>query len=85
MALYEVARVLRPHGRVLIVNFVAHKVDSSHPYHARMHLGFSDSQIEQWLKNAGLILEQTVCLAPMQNKNNEGLRGIVWLARIRVY
>ncbi|WP_208437379.1 ArsR/SmtB family transcription factor [Bartonella taylorii] len=81
MALNEVARVLRPHGRLLIVDFVRYAADSSYSYHADMHLGFSDSQIEQWLKDAGLILEQTVCLAPMQNENNERLTVTLWLAR----
>ncbi|EJF94526.1 methyltransferase domain-containing protein [Bartonella taylorii] len=81
MALNEVARVLRPHGRLLIVDFVRYAAESSYSYHADMHLGFSDSQIEQWLKDAGLILEQTVCLAPMQNENNERLMVTLWLAR----
>ncbi len=81
MALNEVARVLRPHGRLLIVDFVRYAAESSYSYHADMHLGFSDSQIEQWLKDVGLILEQTVCLAPMQNENNERLMVTLWLAR----
>lgn len=81
MAFHEVARVLRPHGRLLIVDFVGKKVISSHVYHAHMHYGFSDAQIEQWLENAGLILEKTVYLSPMQNDNKEGLMATVWLAR----
>ncbi|WP_208435909.1 ArsR/SmtB family transcription factor [Bartonella phoceensis] len=81
MALYEVARILRPHGCLLIVDFVAHEVDSLHSNHTHMHLGFSDSQIEQWVKNAGLVLEQTICLAPMQKKNNEDLVVTIWFAR----
>ncbi|WP_208434108.1 ArsR family transcriptional regulator [Bartonella taylorii] len=81
MALNEVARVLRPHGRLLIVDFVRYAPESSYSYHADLHLGFSDSQIEQWLKDVGLILEQTVCLAPMQNENNERLMVTLWLAR----
>ncbi|EJF77215.1 hypothetical protein MCO_01394 [Bartonella sp. DB5-6] len=81
VALNEVARVLRPHGRLLIVDFVRYTTEPSYSYHAHMHLGFSDSQIEQWLKDAGLILEQTVCLAPVKNENNERLRVTFWLAR----
>ncbi|WP_332060485.1 ArsR/SmtB family transcription factor [Bartonella sp. CB74] len=77
----EVARVLRPNGRFLIVDFCFHKTKSSHTHHAYMHLGFSDLQIKQWLKNVGLILEQTVCLVPMQNENKEGLMVKLWLAR----
>ncbi|WP_273719855.1 MULTISPECIES: methyltransferase domain-containing protein [unclassified Bartonella] len=81
MALHEVARVLRPHGRLLIVDFVGQKVASSHVCHAHIYRGFSDAQIEQWLENAGLILEQTLCLAPMQNENNKGFMPTIWLAR----
>ncbi|WP_455480382.1 ArsR/SmtB family transcription factor [Bartonella sp. B12(2025)] len=81
MALNEVARVLRPNGRLLIVDFVCREIESSHSYHADMHLGFSDSQIKQWIEKAGLILEQTVSLSPMQNENNERLMVTLWLAR----
>lgn len=81
MAFHEVARVLRPHGRLLIVDFVGKKVISSHVYHAHVHCGFSDTQIEQWIENAGLILEKTVYLSPMQNDNKERLMATVWLAR----
>ncbi|VEJ45636.1 ArsR/SmtB family transcription factor [Bartonella vinsonii] len=81
MALNEVARVLRPQGRLLIVDFVCGKVEASYSYHAHRYLRLSDSQIEQWLENAGLILEQTVCLAPMENEKKEGLVVKLWLAR----
>ncbi|WP_345115279.1 ArsR/SmtB family transcription factor [Bartonella jaculi] len=81
IAFKEIARVLRPNGRLLIVDFVHHKVASSHSSHVHMSLEFSDSQIEQWLKNAGLVLEQTVCLAPVQNESHERLMVKLWLAR----
>ncbi|WP_273759346.1 methyltransferase domain-containing protein [Bartonella sp. ML70XJBT.G] len=81
MAFHQVARVLRPHGRLLIVDFVGKKVSSSHVCHSHMYRGFSEAQIEQWLENAGLILEHRLCLAPMQNENNDGLMPTVWLAR----
>ncbi|EJF78661.1 ubiquinone/menaquinone biosynthesis methyltransferase [Candidatus Bartonella washoeensis] len=80
-AFNEVARVLRPNGRLLIVDLVHHKVVSSHSYHAHMPLGFLDSQIEKWLKNAGLVLEQMMCLPPLQNENNEEIIVKLWLAR----
>ncbi|EJF88262.1 hypothetical protein ME1_00720 [Bartonella vinsonii subsp. arupensis OK-94-513] len=81
MALHKVAHVLRPQGRLLIVDFVYHEVEFSYSDHAHRHLKLLDSQIEQWLKNAGLILEQTVCLAPMQNEKKEGPMVKLWLAR----
>ncbi|EJF81062.1 ArsR/SmtB family transcription factor [Bartonella doshiae] len=80
-ALNDIVAVLRPQGRLLIVDFVCHEIKSSYFHHYHMHFGFSDLQIEQWLTNSGLILEQTVCLFPMQNENNKGLKVKIWLAR----
>ncbi|WP_336288239.1 MULTISPECIES: ArsR/SmtB family transcription factor [unclassified Bartonella] len=77
----EVARILRPNGRFLIVDFCFHKTKSSYAHHAYMRLGFSNLQIKQWLKSVGLILEKTVCLTPMQNENKKGLMVKLWLAR----
>ncbi|WP_375616541.1 MULTISPECIES: ArsR/SmtB family transcription factor [unclassified Bartonella] len=81
MFLHEISSVLRPHGRLLIVDFGYHKADSSHFDQAHMRLGFSALQIEKWLKNAGLMLEQTVCLTPIQNENSKEGMVTLWLAR----
>ncbi|EJF83028.1 ArsR family transcriptional regulator [Bartonella rattimassiliensis] len=81
MFLQEISGVLRPHGRLLIIDFGYHKVESSHSYQASMHFGFSSLQIEQWFKNAGLILERTSCLDLTQNENNEEGMVTLWLAR----
>ncbi|PIT69831.1 ArsR/SmtB family transcription factor [Bartonella tribocorum] len=81
MVLHEISGVLRPHGRLLIVDFCYHKVESSHSDQAYMGLGFSALQIEQWLKNVGLVLEQTICLTPIQNKNSKECVVTLWLAR----
>lgn len=79
--LHKISDVLRPHGRLLIVDFCYHEVQSSHSDQAPMHFGFSASQIEQWLKNAGFVLEQTICLTPIQSKNSESCVVTLWLAR----
>ncbi|MCZ2158332.1 ArsR family transcriptional regulator [Bartonella sp. 220] len=81
MSLHEVARILRPHGRLLIVDFIGGEIESSYSYHAHRNLRLSDTQIEQWLENAGLILEQTVSVAPMQNEKKVGFVVKLWLAR----
>ncbi|WP_375623034.1 MULTISPECIES: ArsR/SmtB family transcription factor [unclassified Bartonella] len=79
--LHEISSVLRPHGRLLIVDFGYHEIESSYSDQAHMRLGFSALQIEQWLKNAGLVLEQTVWLTPIQNENSEEGMVTLWLAR----
>ncbi|MET3590254.1 ArsR family transcriptional regulator [Bartonella silvatica] len=80
-ALQEVARVLRPHGRLLIVDFIDHEVEPSHSCSAPIKPRLSKLQITQWIKNAGIILEQTVNLASMQKKNNGKRIPTLWLAR----
>ncbi|WP_375665743.1 ArsR/SmtB family transcription factor [Bartonella sp. TT121SHDZB] len=81
MFLHEISGVLRPHGRLLIVDFGYHKVGSSYSDQAHMHLGFSALQIEQWLKKAGLMLEKTAFLTPIQNENGKEVMVTLWLAR----
>ncbi|MET3559802.1 ArsR family transcriptional regulator [Bartonella japonica] len=81
MALHEVTHVLRPHGRLLIVDFVQYKDKSLHSSNVDVYPKFSDLQIEQWLKNVGLILEKTICIAPTQSENDEQLMMTFWLAR----
>lgn len=81
IVLHKISSVLRPHGRLLIVDFCYHKAESSHSDQTHMHLGFSALQIEQWLKNSGLVLEQTIYLTPIQNKNDEECVVTLWLAR----
>lgn len=81
MVLHKISGVLRPHGRLLIVDFGYHKAKSSHSDQAHMGFGFSALQIEQWLKNTGLVLEQTICLTPIQSKNSEACVVTLWLAR----
>ncbi|WP_375661446.1 ArsR/SmtB family transcription factor [Bartonella sp. CR127HXZ] len=81
MFLHEILSVLRPHGRLLIVDFGYHEIESSYSDQAHIRFGFSALQIEQWLKNTGLVLEQTVCLTPIQNENSEKGMVTLWLAR----
>jgi len=55
-AVKEAAQLLRPAGRLLIVDFAPHKLEFLRDEHAHLRLGFSDRQIEDWMKEAGLDL-----------------------------
>lgn len=54
-ALAEAARVVRPGGTVLVVDFSPHDMVELKREHAHVHLGFADNQVQGWLKSAGLL------------------------------
>lgn len=49
----EIARVLKPGGRVLVTDLVAHGRESYRQQLGHQWLGFAESQIVEWLQNAG--------------------------------
>src|SRR5215813_6996054 len=53
-ALTEAARVVRPGGVVLVVDFSPHDLVELKREHAHVHLGFADNQVQGWLRSAGL-------------------------------
>ena len=53
LALNEAARVVRPQGRIAIVDFAAHQHEELRERHAHARLGFSDEQMKNFLADAG--------------------------------
>lgn len=53
-AIAEVARLVKPGGRLLIVDFAPHSHEELRAQDAHARLGFSDEQIAQWYAGAGL-------------------------------
>ncbi|MGO4840482.1 class I SAM-dependent methyltransferase, partial [Rhizobiaceae sp. 2RAB30] len=47
-AIREAARLLRPAGRLVIVDFAPHGLEFLRDEHAHQRLGFSDRQIAEW-------------------------------------
>jgi ArsR family transcriptional regulator len=54
-AIAEAARVLRPGGRLILVDFAPHAEEALRRDHAHRWLGFSDDRIETYLADAGLV------------------------------
>jgi len=53
-AIAEAARVVRPGGCVVIVDFAPHDVEALRSDHAHRRLGFADCEVNDWLVEAGL-------------------------------
>lgn len=78
-ALREAARVLAPGGRLLIVDFAPHDLETLREAQAHTRLGISDTQVEQWLADAGLktILHQD--LHPSATIKAQKLTVSLWI------
>lgn len=77
-AVQEAARILRPGGRLLIVDFAPHDLEFLRSDHAHERLGFSDTQIQSWCKAAGLQNFTCTTLQPPAASDGQKLTVTLW-------
>jgi ubiquinone/menaquinone biosynthesis C-methylase UbiE len=79
-AIAEAARILRPQGRLLVVDFAPHELEFLREAHAHRRLGFAAEAVEQWIAQAGLAPLRHEALPPPGGAPGK-LTVSLWLAR----
>jgi ubiquinone/menaquinone biosynthesis C-methylase UbiE len=79
-ALREAARVLRPQGRLLVIDFAPHELEFLRDEHAHRRLGFAEETVSQWLEQAGLDVISHRSVPPEAGSDGE-IAVSLWLAR----
>ena len=78
-AIHEATRVLRPQGRLLVVDFAPHELEFLREEYAHRRLGFAAEAVTQWMELAGLrgVVHRT--LAPEEGSGRR-IAVSLWLA-----
>jgi ubiquinone/menaquinone biosynthesis C-methylase UbiE len=78
-SLTHIARLVRPGGRLVIVDLAPHSDEKMRTHHAHRRLGFSTEQIDGWLAEAGCT-EPTVDTLRPESGTTDRLTVMIWTA-----
>lgn len=79
-AIQEAARMLKPGGRLLIVDFAPHDLEELREEQAHRRLGVAGDHMAGWLQRASLTVQVHRLLPPSAEEKNGGLTVSIWLA-----
>lgn len=79
--LAEARRVLAPSGRLLIVDFAPHTVETLRSVHQHRRLGFEGHEVVRWLEAMDLALDEPIRLENQDGSAGAALPVYIWLAR----
>jgi ubiquinone/menaquinone biosynthesis C-methylase UbiE/DNA-binding transcriptional ArsR family regulator len=90
-AIREAARMLRPSGRLIIVDFAPHTQENLREHHAHRRLGFAAEEIASLMDEAGLdyierrdlVPQNLLSHDPINAKDDGKLTVSIWLGRDR--
>jgi ubiquinone/menaquinone biosynthesis C-methylase UbiE/DNA-binding transcriptional ArsR family regulator len=82
LAVLEAAKLLRPGGKLVIVDFAPHGIEHLRENHAHLRLGFADRQIAEWFSEAGLEAGEPRTFEP-RGQADAKLTVKLWVGRDR--
>lgn len=77
-ALIEAARVLKPGGKLIVVEFAPHTLEHLRAEHAHRHLGVSEADMARWAERAGLAVKAAKTFSAPNGE--KGISVMVWSA-----